>query len=57
MYMKSKIIVGYAGIGKTYLGNTFSDVIDIDSSDYQEDEKKNKRVYNNIKKRIKELSK
>ena len=34
MYMKSKIIVGYAGIGKTYLGNTFSDVIDIDSSDY-----------------------
>lgn len=32
--MKTKIIVGYPGIGKTYLGNTFSDVIDIDSSDY-----------------------
>ena len=32
--MNTKIIVGYPGIGKTYLGNTFCDVIDIDSSDY-----------------------
>ena len=33
-FMKTKIVVGYPGVGKTYLGKTFSDVVDIDSSDY-----------------------
>lgn len=32
--MKTQIIAGYPGIGKTYMAKTRSDIIDLESSDY-----------------------